>query len=295
VVTATSAKEEDAAHNDKNKHGADDSDSTDAPKDQTKPNSTGNSTTGNLSYFLSPSLNQPSDGDVLTFYMYRAMTNQDYELENINAANLEGAMWYLQHEVVSGAYGPGMKYGISRILRLKVKVKATQPLIDLGMNFGVRVAFDFAQCTGPSCDFNWRNFGYNVGCNKLGGYPYPQFDTHYHGAIWYSLPGKCPSKTFWSRDESCEVAEPGGRCAGTPTGTWNCTWNYERAGEIPVSALYEGTNMTAFWADPKDEDANAKKVAVARKLFEEKYGKDPDVPPCDFNLLSFNSVSKPRR
>ena len=131
--------------------------------------------------------------------------------------------WYIQNEVVSGAYGSGNKFGIERIRRFKaggggggfwslvvevvgfrglgrfayffsfgeVSMKATQPLmlglqglpkekqqcplpvrpqlewirrilghlhprINAGMNFGVRVAFDFGNCTGPSCIWDWK-------------------------------------------------------------------------------------------------------------------------------------------
>lgn len=44
---------------------------------------------------------------------------------------------------------------------LRIQTKATQPLWDLGMNFGVRFAYDSAQCEGPwSCDLNYQRFGY---------------------------------------------------------------------------------------------------------------------------------------
>merc|ERR1712194_494987 len=119
------------------------------------------------------SLSEASNADVLTFHMYRAQSETSYPPANVNAGNLAGVMWYLQHEVVSGAYGPGNKFGISRILRYTVKTKATQPLIAKSINFGVRVAFDSGNCTGPRCEFSWSHYGYNVGCNYLGDYPYP--------------------------------------------------------------------------------------------------------------------------
>jgi len=223
----------------------------------------------------------------MTFYMYRAQNAQNFPLSNINAANLAGTMWYLQNEVVSGVYGPGMKFGITRIIRFKVTMKATQPLLDKNMNFGVRVAFDSAQCTGPACAYDWQTYGYNVGCNKLGDWPFPQYDTHYNDGIWYSLPGKCPSKTYMSIDSSCGDDEPGGICSGTPTGRYDCTWNYELAGEIALDDLYEGTDLASFWKDADDDKANEAKVAKARSLFEAKYGEDPPVPPCDFKRTAF--------
>ena len=42
----------------------------------------------------------------------------------------------------------------------RIHTKATQPLWELGMNFGARFAYDSAQCAGPwSCDLNYQRFG----------------------------------------------------------------------------------------------------------------------------------------
>lgn len=196
-------------------------------------------------------------------------------------------MWYIQNEIVSGVYGTPHRFGISRILRFKVAMRATQPLLDKGMNFGVRVAFDSGMCTGPGCDFDWRNYGYNVGCNRLGNYPFPQYNTHYRDAVWYSLPGTCPSKSYLDVTSVCEAQEPGGRCSGIPTGTGNCTWNYEPAGNLTFRELYGNQTMNEFWANPNDDAANQRKVDAARALLAAKYGGDPPTPPCDFNFDRF--------
>ncbi|CAK8987040.1 Hypothetical protein SCF082_LOCUS806 [Durusdinium trenchii] len=251
---------------------------------------------------LVTALQQPSDGtlcrkggmrgrdvvdvNLMEFYMYRAQNDEDYPLGNDNTGNLEGIMWYLQNEVLSGVYGPGAKFGITRIMRFRVQVRATQPLLDKGMNFGIRVAFDSGKCTGPDCDMDWQDYGYNVGCNNLGEWPFPTYDTHFDGGIWYSLPGACPSLSYLEKsgDKACERVQPGGKCFGIPTGTGDCTWNYENAGELrltePGWELY--TDQEAFWSG-NSRETNARKVAVARRLFAEKYGPDPPVPPCDFN------------
>lgn len=220
----------------------------------------------------------------MEFVMYRAQNDADYELENVNAGNLEGIMWYLQNEVLSGVYGPGPKFGITRILRIKVQVRATQPLVDKGMNFGIRVAFDSGKCTGPDCAMDWSDYGYNVGCNKLGDWPFPTYDTHFNGGIWYSLPGACPSLSYLHETDNpaCKINEPGGKCPGIPTGAGDCTWNYENAGELRLTDLYRDRDHKAFWAGNSDEE-NQRKVQVARDLFAAKYGPDPPVPPCDFN------------
>ena len=51
-------------------------------------------------------------------------------------------------------------YILQEVLRLKLRIstRATQPLYDLGMNFGVRYSYDAAQCTGPS--FTVRSSGF---------------------------------------------------------------------------------------------------------------------------------------
>eukprot|EP00442_Polarella_glacialis_P018729 CAMPEP_0115085886 /NCGR_PEP_ID=MMETSP0227-20121206/22222_1 /TAXON_ID=89957 /ORGANISM="Polarella glacialis, Strain CCMP 1383" /LENGTH=453 /DNA_ID=CAMNT_0002475169 /DNA_START=218 /DNA_END=1580 /DNA_ORIENTATION=- len=234
-----------------------------------------------------PLLQLPSSADVLTFHMYRAQGPTAYPPENVNAGNLAGVMWYLQHEVVSGDYGEGNKFGITRILRLKLQTKAPQPLADKGMNFGVRVAFDSGRCTGPSCELSWNNYGYNVGCNNLGDYPYPKYSTHYQGGIWYSLPGPCPSTEYQDKTAECKLQEPGGLCAGTPTGTGNCTWSYEDAGEISLEELYKGTDHSSFWENPHNDAANEERVQAAKAVFASKYGDELTDPACDFNFTGF--------
>ena len=34
-----------------------------------------------------------------------------------------------------------------------------RPLIEKGMNFGIRVAFDSGKCTGPDCAMDWHDYG----------------------------------------------------------------------------------------------------------------------------------------
>lgn len=240
--------------------------------------------------FLHESLKYPSNADLLTFHMYRAQGHGDYPPLNVNSGNLAGIMWYIQNEVVSGAYGSGNKFGIERIRRFKVHVKATQTLIDIQMNFGVRVAFDYGNCTGPDCRFDWENYGYNVGCNNLGSFPFPKFETNYTGGIWYSLPGACPSMPFYQQTPECENLQPGGMCQGQPTGKGDCTWSYEDIGEeIWLGELYGETkqSMQQFWNNSDDPKANEEKVTAARRFFEKKYGAELPNPPCDFDKDRF--------
>lgn len=47
-----------------------------------------------------PSLTSNSSAPLHEFYVYRAMGDSSYPLENVNAANAAGVMWYLHNEAV---------------------------------------------------------------------------------------------------------------------------------------------------------------------------------------------------
>ena len=48
-------------------------------------------------------------------------------------------------------------------------------------------------------------------------------------------PRECPPKPD-APAEACKITEPGGKCSGVPTGAGDCTWNYENAGELQLTA-----------------------------------------------------------
>mmetsp|Transcript_143536 Transcript_143536/g.202958 ORF Transcript_143536/g.202958 Transcript_143536/m.202958 type:complete len:575 (-) Transcript_143536:50-1774(-) len=275
-------------------------------------------------YGFSDKLRKKSSGKLFTFYVYRAQGATTYPPENVNVADLAGVMWYLHNEIVGRAdWGYKRKFNITRIIRYKMQTKATQPLIDRGMNFGVRFAFDSGQCTGPfSCDEAWQNYGYFVGCNKLQqGFPFPDFKVAYDGT-WYSLPGKCPQMQYFEKTNSskgsrgldCLSHQPGGFCE-EPSGTADCTYNFENAGEIDLDELEQisgdyngwigagnreydritdhGTGMT-FWDKLNDEALAKQRVAKAKALFEKHYPgsyEGIDEPPCDFDFFSFYKMA----
>ncbi|CAE7640457.1 miaA [Symbiodinium pilosum] len=219
-------------------------------------------------------------------------------------------MWYLHNEVV---WMTPRKFNITRLQRFKVSSRATTPIYNLGMNFGVRYAYDAAQCTGPwNCDINYGKYGYFVGCNNLGEFPFPTYQIYYEGAKWYTLPGACPSNTYKEKDASCIKDQPGGRCEGTPTGAGDCTFSIEHAGEIPLDEIegisdyaafirdgYQEFNKTEdkgigldFWDGLNDTDANNIRMAKVDEMFKKKY---PDLPgdgdlpspACDFRMNEF--------
>jgi len=252
------------------------------------------------------------------FYMYRVQNDQDYAPENQNMANLAGAMWYLHNEIVNNRLE--RRYGKTRIQRFKVKTKATQPLADTGLDFGVRYAFDAGNCTGPyDCGKQFDHYGYFVGCNYVDQFPTSQWakKVHYPNATWYSLPGKCSSRRYYEHTEECELEEPGGAC-GDPTGQGNCTYSYEEAGEISIDELEgiadfrafaraggweynngtdRGVHMT-FWDDKYNDTACLRRLHRAQALFDQLYPNDTleeelPAPPCDFDFTLFYAGDVP--
>ncbi|CAK9048147.1 unnamed protein product [Durusdinium trenchii] len=305
----------------------------------TRTTSTTTSTKDTRPIWSNPIMFEDSSAPLFTFYMYRAVSDTVYPPMNVNTANLAGVLWYLHNEVVERT---PRKFGITKIIRLKVQTRAPQTLWEKGMNFGVRLAFDSGQATGPfecgrdewgpklcqgpfnnSMDvgmhngsvvgaFEWDTYGYFVGCNKLGHFPFPNYKIYYPGAVWWSLPGPCPSKNYTQWTDWCKEREPGGYCDQTPTGQGNCTWTYEDAGEITIDELTDIRNYTAFmesgrkeymrgpdrglgwtwWDSKRDTLANEWRIMLAKELFDKKYpNSTPESelqePECDFNMRKF--------
>jgi len=203
------------------------------------------------------------------------------------------------------------------------------------MNFGTRVAFDSGKNTGswiPAKDMgrNYEKYGYNVGCNILGKGPYPLCPSAqgnsegfcpiaYPNAIWYSLPGSCPSQDIHSKSSQCQRDQPGGYCKGAPTGQGNCTWTYEEAGEVDIDELVgikqaygshsefcrkgcleyvkygwgrDKGKCISWWNSRFDVSKNQWRMDQVDRAFLSKYPempseKDLPVPPCDFNQEVF--------
>lgn len=275
------------------------------------------SPTGSRLIYTDPRLFKPSKAPLMDFYMYRAQTNETYDPENQDLGNAGGVLWYLHNEIVwhphlkrSGTY---FSHSKTRIERFRVKARATEPLYDLGMNFGVVNTFDSTKCTGPfKCD-NFRKYGYTVGCETWvrgsSAFPHSQWvgKNVYPGAKWYSLPGPCSSKGLGDKTASCLREEPGGACHNDaePTGEGNCTYNFAKVGEIAIDDLEGITDPEQFvanggaeydrklddgihnhfWAKKGDVHADQWRINQFLRLFKEKYPDQPELeePPCDFN------------
>jgi len=268
-------------------------------------------------------LSRPSDAPLLSFYVYRAMSDNSYPMENVNAASAGGVMWYLHNEVI--IFTP-RKFSISRIVRFKVEYRAPKPLYDKGMNFGVRYAYDSGKCTGPgNCGRDYDKYGYFVGCNNVFEYPTAQFSDakYYPNAVWYAFPGPCFDHSYKQHSDWCVRTLPGGACPGTPDGKGDCTYSYEPKGFVTVDEVVGMTDYFAFlrkggkeyvpglgygshtcreqpwtcdkgikfsfWNGKHDESYNKRRVQRLLDAFQKKYPDEPFLQeaPCDFKQWHF--------
>jgi len=168
-------------------------------------------------------------------YMYRAQSDADYPMENVNAADLLGVLWYLHNEVV---WMCPRKYSVTRVRRLRVTLRN---------KLAPYVAFDSGRCTVPGCSGLWQKHGYAVGCQNV---PYgTDMATGQPGLTghWYSLPGPCPSQAIGHKNQSCIAAAPGGSC-GSAASDQNCFYHVEDAGEVRLDELTHIKDYSAFCA-----------------------------------------------
>lgn len=181
----------------------------------------------NLASDISTDKDEPP---VHTFYVYRAKDNETYEDTNVNMANLPGVLWYLHNEVVGHC---PRKFGVIRILRYKITMRATPELYRTGKEFANLCHFDAAQCTGPESSLQeYQRYGYVVGCDR------PSFQqASYSQATWYSFPGQCPQADFNHKGRCAFGADAGGLCREGQDWSNTCTWKREAAGEITLDEL----------------------------------------------------------
>jgi hypothetical protein len=249
------------------------------------------------------------------YYMYRAMNGDAYPMENVNTGNLAGVMWYIHNEVVATT---PRKYGIMRVIRLEVKTAPPKALLEKGMHYGARFAYDGETCTGagpwvgpPACSSQYDKYGYFLGCNNLNSYPFPMpmqgYPCYYPDAIWYALP----------KEGHCNCTEKYGKFMAhnycDPTGEDDCTYSYKAAGEVSINDIagitdywtvansgkwkeYDlGTDSGTdfhFWDGKFNKGRCAERLTKAREAFEKKYpddDKEEDIPApsCDFDCQQF--------
>lgn len=242
----------------------------------------------------------------MSFYMYRAQSDAEYTMENINAADLSGVLWYLHNEIVVST---PRKYGVKRILRLRVTMLNTMAVYQATRGqFGPFVAFDRGKCTAVDCSSVWNKYGFIVGCQVLGGdasqytLDVPCVPPKCHAGLWYSLPGPCPPEIIGFKSPACRAALPGGACEEV-SGERDCTFHVEKAGEVLLDDLTQIQNytefvheggreydpltdrgiLTNFWDGKRDQRKCAARMERLRLLFRKGFPDMPDrlyEPPC---------------
>lgn len=203
--------------------------------------------------------------------MYRAQSEANYPLENLNVADLPGVMWYLHNEVIVAT---PRKYSIDRIRRFEITVRNTWEFWNVHKRqFGAFVAYDAGRCTTPVCGQIYHQYGFIVGCQvvdiTLGGYRGATQTTwacekgadECYAPLWYSLPGECPLmgmhneeinpnsatlKVNSGKTDECKRREPGGRC-DQANGAPDCTYSVRDAGEIMLDELVGIGDYHDFW------------------------------------------------
>lgn len=261
------------------------------------------------------------------FYMYRAQNSTDAPLENVNAANLAGVMWQLHNEVIS-ADGPFRTDRITRIVQYRVCTRPTWEYWNLHQrHFASFLSFVDGTCTAPSCPKLWRHHGFMVGCQAksplLANYlsdteTLPSTacgSSQCRPPLWYSLPGGCPHRDFWTKDPFCTSTYPGGRCEEV-NGAMNCTYSAEQVGEVLLSELVPETedytdfvanglkeydHLTdkgvgvSFWDGRKNPERCAQRLEAVKALFNRKFPDAPALsdPVCDFDRYTLEEFQRP--
>jgi hypothetical protein len=206
---------------------------------------------------------RPTEPDAITFYMYRAQDSSSFPMENVNMADLAGAMWYIHREVIAST---PRKFKIERLLRYSVTMKVTKDYFDKHDKvFGPFVAFDAGSAKGR--EPIWRDYGFVIGCQmqdtKLFNYvPAPTVSpscTHRDEAVcvsptWYSLPGPCPEEKIHDKNADCSTQWPGGMCpSAVVTGEHTCTYFPAPAGEISFDEFEGIEDYKSFWLTKNDQ------------------------------------------
>lgn len=277
------------------------------------PTSSGSSAERRLQMLIDDDQADIDGPPLMNFYVYRAQDEKEYALENVNVADLPGVMWYLHNEVVGSV---PRKFFITRILRYKITMRPASILYDhRKKNFGPFVAFDSGRCTVPHCDHIWNSLGFNMGCQPLNTTRVAYFSPfktrpgpHHNDALWYSLPGPCPSAEHKQKNAACTAQMPGGQCndpADLLSPDRTCTYRAQKAGEISLDELSgiedyfrwwskEGNREyiwhedkgqgTDFWDGREDPKKCAARMHKVQEVFKRKF---PDMPvtygepPCD--------------
>lgn len=209
----------------------------------------------------------------MNFYMYRAQSDDNYPMNNVNLGDLPGVMWYLHNEVMVST---PRKFNVTRLMRFRVTMMTTpESYAVTKKQFGQYTAFDTGKCTVPGCADIFKRDGYVIGCQNtdsaqgLGNYvslsSVPCSPPNCKQGTWYSLPGPCLSYYYNDRPDYCNYTEPGGQCQflygegggvtgfeeAPVSGQKDCTFYAKWAGQIYLNELIglpvmDGPNNVAY-------------------------------------------------
>jgi len=180
-----------------------------------------------------------------TFYVYRALKEEENLTSNFDAMSMSGILYHLQTAVL----GCPRTGEITRIKRLKVTMKNTpEAYRTFKTQFAPLLAYRNQQCISPSCEQSFQSRGYAVGClvQERGQPCYLKEDCS-SDSLHYSFPGPCPLSAAGAKTEECLAQYPGGLC-DEPTGTDNCTFHVEDAGTVTLDEL-SGRNASQSLQD----------------------------------------------
>jgi len=203
-----------------------------------------------------PPLEYRMQNPPMQMYMYRAQSDSNYPMRNVNTADLAGVMWYLHNEIVGF---PDLQYkirhfNITRIVRLLVTLQNPSDFFqEHKERFAPFVSFGAGKCNVPHCDSIWKKYGALVGCQaadkKVANYE-SQWKTQppeaqcgdCNSPLWFSLPGPCPAHEYGAKSADCISSFPGGDCGKHPvTGAKDCTYSAKWYGEIRLDELINVT------------------------------------------------------
>lgn len=261
-----------------------------------------------------PPASYAAENPPVSMIMYRAQSDQDYPMRNVNTGDLAGVMWYLHNEII-GFPDPNYRirhFNITRIIRFKATFQNPPAFFrNFRTKFGPYVAYNAGKCGGPGCD-TYPQYGAVVGCQmaaqQVANYASPSGEL----PVWYSLPGPCPEHEYAAKDPACIRRSPGGDCGrGNPvTGAKDCSYYLQWYGEVRLDDFlplsYYGRKETLqdfmevggreyeketdkgyytdFWDGIHDRARNQERVEAVLRRFAEKY---PGYPvqssgtPCD--------------
>lgn len=249
-----------------------------------------------------PPADYATENQPMTLMLYRAQSQQDYPMRNVNVADLAGVMWYLHNEIMGFADAENSirHFNITRIIRFKAVVWNPKEFWDLyHTKFAPYIAYNAAKCSAEGCD-QYATYGAPVGC-QIAAKAVANYQSVVGGdPVWLSLPGPCPLHEYGAKTPECVWQSPGGDCGSGKdiTGSKDCSFVLTWYGEVRLDHFlptYEGTSQpidfksflamggreydrdtdqgtyNTFWDGVHDATANNGRMQAVLNRFDELY------------------------